>query len=243
MDLPTLFGLFIVTGGGTILGSLPIIFHRYLKESYWNWLESFGGGVMTGASLFSLLLPAYVMVRDLDQSYLQLVLAIVLGVIFIFLSALVIQKLTRNTLHQRAFLFVFVMALHNVPEGLAVGVDVAGLGWKESLPLTIAIFIQNLPEGFVSAMIFLLGGFSLRKAFLANGVTAVIESVSSYFGFIFVFNSRVSLPFMLAFSASCMLSVVLREVMVKARGVEPASFSLSGFSVGVLLCAVLDLAL
>lgn len=243
MNLPTLFGLFLVTGGGTIMGSLPVFFHRYLKDSHWSWLESFGGGVMTGASVFSLLLPAYVLIRDQGQSYLQLVAPVFLGILFIFLSAFLIQKVTGNVLHQRAYLFVFVMALHNIPEGLAVGVDVAGLGWRESLPLTLAIFIQNLPEGFVSAMIFLLAGFSLREAFLANGITAVVETISSFFGFIFVSNSRVSLPSMLSFSAACMLSVVCRELMVNARGVEAASFSLLGFSAGVLLCAVLDLAL
>lgn len=243
MNLATLFGLIIVTGGATTLGSLPVLFHRYLKDYQWNWWESFGGGVMTGASLFSLLYPALVMVRESGTSYWEFFLAIVLGGIFILLSASVIERVTKNTLHQRAFLFVFVMGLHNVPEGLAVGVDVAGLGWKESLPLTIAIFIQNLPEGLVSAMSFLVAGFSVRSALLANFVTAVIEAVSAFIGYIFVSESKVSLSFMLAFSGACMLSVVGREVAVKIKGAEAASFSLSGFGFGVMVCAVLDLLL
>ena len=236
MNLPTLIGLICVTGGATIIGSLPVLFHQYLKEYQWNWWESFGGGVMTGASLFSLLYPAIL----LAHSYWQIVIAVVSGVMFILLSAKAITKLTENTLHQRAFLFVFVMGLHNIPEGLAVGVDVAGLGWRESLPLTLAIFIQNLPEGLVSAMSFLIAGFSVRKSILANGVTAVIETVSAFVGYIFISDTRMSLSFMLAFSGACMLSVVGREVVVKIRGAESASFSRSGFVVGVLVCAVLD---
>jgi zinc transporter, ZIP family len=243
VDLTTLIGLVSVTGGATFVGSLPVMFHRYLGDYQWNWWESFGGGVMTGASLFSLLYPAFVLVKERGDSYLSLLVAIVVGVLFIFTSALLLKKLTENALHQRAYLFVFVMGLHNIPEGLAVGVDVAGLGWRESLPLTVAIFIQNLPEGLVSAMSFLIAGFSVRKAILANGITALIEAVSAFVGYQFIFDSRVELSFMLAFSGACMLSVVGREVALKIKGAEAASFSRGGFAIGVLVCAVLDLLL
>lgn len=243
MSLITLFGLILVTGGATTIGSLPIFFHRYLKDYQWNWWESFGGGVMTGASLFSLLYPAWILMGNEGTSYWHFFHAIVLGVSFIILSAVVIKRVTKNTLHQRAFLFVFVMGLHNVPEGLAVGVDVAGLGWRESLPLTLAIFIQNLPEGLVTAMRFLVAGFTVRQSLLANGVTALIEAASAFVGYLFIIDSRVSLSFMLAFSGACMLSVVGREVVEKLRGAEAASFSLGGFGMGVLICAALDLLL
>ena len=243
MDLTTLIGLVCVTGGATFAGSLPVMFHRYLGDYQWNWWESFGEGVMTGASLFSLLYPALLLVQERDESYLSLMVAILLGVFFIFASARLLEKITENALHQRAYLFVFVMGLHNIPEGLAVGVDVAGLGWRESLPLTVAIFIQNLPEGLVSAMSFLIAGFSVRKAIFANGITALIEAVSAFVGYIFIFDSKVELSFMLAFSGACMLSVVGREVALKIKGAEAASFSRGGFTIGVLVCAVLDLLL
>src|SRR5690606_34544651 len=108
----------------------------------WSFWESFGGGVMVSAAIFSLFLPAW----ELSQNnYSHFFWAILLGACFIFLMAGIMSKLTTNIFHQRAFLFVFVMGLHNIPEGLAVGVNVAGMGWKESLPLSVAIFIQNLP--------------------------------------------------------------------------------------------------
>lgn len=239
MSLPTILGLFLVTGGSTTLGSLPVLFHHYFKESHWSWWESFGGGVMVSASIFSLFIPAIM----LSTSFLPIVQGILSGVTFIFLMAMVIQKLTENVLHQRAYLFVFVMGLHNIPEGLAVGVDVGALGWKESLPLTIAIFIQNLPEGLASAMSFLISGFSVNKALVANGVTAVIETLSAFMGFSFVTSTMIGLPFLMSFAGACMMSVVAREALIKIRGEEAATFSYGGFGVGLLVCAVLDLIL
>lgn len=243
MSLPTILGLFLVTGGSTTLGSLPVLFHHFIKASHWSWWESFGGGVMVSASIFSLFLPAFQMIQDNGGSYSQIPLGIVSGVSFIFIMAMMIKKLTENVLHQRAFLFVFVMALHNIPEGLAVGVDVAAMGWRESLPLTIAIFIQNLPEGLASSMSFLISGFTVKKALMANGVTAIIETLSSFLGFAFVKDSSIGLPFLLAFSGACMMSVVAREALIKIRGEEAATFSYGGFTIGLMVCAVLDLVL
>lgn len=239
MSLPTILGLFIVTGGATTIGSLPVLFHRYFKEANWEWWESFGGGVMISASVFSLFIPAIKMAT----SFGPIIQGIFFGVAFIFIMALTIKKLTENVLHQRAYLFVFVMGLHNIPEGLAVGVDVGALGWKESLPLTIAIFIQNLPEGLASAMSFLISGFSVNKALIANGVTAVIETLSAFMGHSFATGAHVGLPFLMAFSGACMMSVVIREALIKINGEEAATFSYQGFGVGLLVCAVLDFAL
>jgi ZIP family zinc transporter len=238
MSLPTILGLFVITGGATTLGSLPVIFHKYIKANHWGWWESFGGGVMVSASLFSLFLPAV----KLGSLY-QVSAGIVLGICFIFFMTFIIQKLTENVLHQRAFLYVFVMALHNIPEGLAVGVDVAALGWRASLPLTVAIFIQNLPEGLTSAMSFLLSGFALKKALLANGVTAVIETLSAFLGYAFIHDAKINLPFLLSFAGACMISVVGREIFLKIDQKETHAVSVPGFLAGVTLCGLLDLTL
>jgi ZIP family zinc transporter len=243
MSLSTLLGLFLVTGVATTLGSVPVLFHHYIKKSHWSWWESFGGGVMVSASLFSLFLPAWKLVQIGKGSYSSILLGIATGVAFIFLMTIMIKKLTENVLHQRAFLFVFVMGLHNIPEGLAVGVDVAALGWRASLPLTIAIFIQNLPEGLASSMSFLVSGFTVRKALFANFVTAVIETLSAFLGFAFVSDSVVGLTFLLSFAGACMMSVVAREVLIKIKDSAPATFSYSGFGAGLLVCALLDLVL
>jgi ZIP family zinc transporter len=216
-----------------------VLFHHYFKQSHWIWWESFGAGVMVSASIFSLFIPALKM----SPSFAPIAQGIVVGIMFILILSWLIKKFTENVFHQRAILFVFVMGLHNVPEGLAVGVDVAALGWAESLPLTIAIFIQNLPEGLASAMSFLISGFSVRSALLASGVTAVIETLSSFLGFTFVSHALMGLPFLLSFSGACMMSVVAREALIRMQGEEAAAFSYSGFGVGLMVCALLDLVL
>ena len=194
---------------------------------------------MVSASIFSLFLPAI----SMSDSYRPVFFGAVTGMSFILILVMIMNKLTENVLHRRAYLFVFVMGLHNIPEGLAVGVDVAALGWRESLPLTVAIFIQNLPEGLVSSMSFLISGFSVRQALLANGVTALIEALSSFLGYTFVSSAIAGLPFLLSFAGACMFCVVFREVLGKLRGAQPAAFSYQGFAVGLSVCAVLDLLL
>lgn len=237
MNLSTLLGLFVITGGATTMGSLPLLFHRYIKDSHWDWWESFGGGVMMSAALFSLLLPAIEI-----GSVVEILGGVFSGIIFIFAMTLFIKKVTENVRHQRAYLFVFVMGLHNIPEGLAVGVDVAAIGWQKSLPLTVAIFIQNLPEGLAAAMSFLISGFALNKALLANGITAAIETLSAVLGYTFIHHARLNLPYLLSFAGACMFAVVAREIFIKVR-VEKKNVSTPGFLVGVLLCALLDLVL
>lgn len=237
MTLMSFLGLFIVSGLSTLVGSVPVVFHHYMKESHRCFWESFGGGVMISASLFSLFLPAW----RLSHSFDPLLKGLAIGMFFIFVSAKVVKRLTQNLARQRAFLFVFVMSLHNIPEGLSVGFDVAALGWEDSLPLAVAIFIQNLPEGFVTSLSFLLAGFSLPVALMANAVTAVIETISSVAGFAFVRSSHISLSLLLSFAGASMMTVVTLELFEKKQHGE--KFSLPGFLIGLTLCAFLDLIL
>lgn len=234
-NLETLLGLVLVSGVSTLLGSVPVIFHRYLKEKQECFWESFGGGVMLSASVFSLFLPAWRM----SDSILPLVQGLLGGVVFILISALLVRRVTKNISHQRAFLFIFVMALHNIPEGLSVGFDVAALGWEKALPLGVAIFIQNLPEGFVSSLSFILAGFSLPLALGANFVTAVIESASAIVGFEFARSTTLKLPLLLSFAGASMMTVVCSEGFERKRHGE--KFSSIGFTLGLTLCALLDL--
>lgn len=231
----TVLGLVLVSGVSTLLGSVPVIFHRYLKEKQECFWESFGGGVMLSASVFSLFLPAWRM----SESVVPLVQGLTGGIFFILISALIVRRLTKNISHQRAFLFVFVMALHNIPEGLSVGFDVAALGWEKALPLGIAIFIQNLPEGFVSSLSFILAGFSLTAALTANFVTAVVESTSAILGYEFARTTTMKLPLLLSFAGASMMTVVCSEVVERKSHGE--KFSSVGFALGLTLCALLDL--
>lgn len=228
-------GLFLVCGLSTLSGSVPVFFHRYLREESRAFWESFGGGVMLSASFFSLFLPA----MRLASTSVPILQGVLGGIVFILVSGRVVKKITENIARQRALLFVFVMALHNIPEGLSVGFDVAAIGWSEALPLTVAIFIQNIPEGFVSSLAFILAGFSLPLALLANAVTAVIETLAAFGGFAFVRSSTVSLPLLLSFAGASMSNVVISEILERRRLRE--NLSPLGFTLGLVVCGLLDL--
>jgi ZIP family zinc transporter len=240
MSWSTFLGLLFITAGSTLLGSLPVLLHKYLKESQWTWWESFCGGVMISASVFSLYLPAYEILKSSGNSVWIMLQATLAGVFFISISHHFMSRWTSDHAHRKAYLFVLAMGVHNVPEGMAVGVDVAALGWSEAMPLSVAIFIQNLPEGLVSSMTFLVSGFSIQMSLLANAITAVIEALSSLGGYTFVFQSGLDLSFLLSFSGACMVSVVVVEGLNKFKHGEAAAFSPSGFGIGLLVCAALD---
>jgi zinc transporter, ZIP family len=243
LNLGTLLGLFVVSGLSTLLGSVPVLFHRYLRDSSWSWLEGFGGGVMTGASLFSLFWPATLLLQEQQRSLWIMAQATLLGVGFVFIASFALGRLIANSKKHHAFLIVFVMALHNIPEGIAVGVNVAALGWSKALPLNAAIFIQNLPEGFVSSMSFLLAGYGIYPALLANALTAVCEVLAAILGYILARGADHHLAFMLAFAGASMLSVVVMEYGRQRRRGEAHAYSWSGFLTGLVLTAVLDLLL
>lgn len=243
MTLLTVLGLLIVTAGATLLGSLPVVFHHFLNKQQIEWWESFGGGVMISASFFSLYHPAFVMLRESALPLWPLLTGSLWGAGLILLASALMHKWSLKEAHRRAFLVVFAMGLHNIPEGMAVGVDVSAVGWQKALPLTVAIFIQNLPEGLVTSMSFLLSGFSVRASLFANGVTAMIEGFSALAGFQVVSMRDLDLPFMLSFSGAFMTCVVLLEFLEKRKRNERERVFFPGFLMGLCVCAFLDLAL
>ena len=243
MEWWTILGLLFITMGATLLGSIPVFFHRFLAPHYWGWWESFGAGVMVSASFFSLFLPAYNMLRAENASLAPLYSGILSGTAFILMAGFFMRILTKNSRHRRAYLFVLAMGIHNIPEGLSVGVDVAAFGWRDSLPLGIAIFIQNLPEGLVSTMVFLASGFGLSLSLFANAVTAAIEGLSALSGHLFASTSNTSLPFLLSFAGACMSSVVFFEAYQRWSAHEAEYFSWKGGMWGLAVCAILDVLL
>lgn len=241
MSWTTILGLLFVTAGSTLIGSLPVLFHRYLRQSRWEWWESFCGGVMVSASIFSLFLPAFEILREKQASLMPLLQGALLGTMFILLAEKLVRKKIGDRAHHRAYLFVLAMGLHNVPEGLAVGVDTAALGWREALPLNAAIFLQNLPEGLVSSMTFLVAGFGVKRSLMANAVTAVIEGIFALIGFVFVLHMNIGLAFLLSFAGACMVTVVVNEGVYKLRTGGAAGIAWPGLIVGFAVCAMLDL--
>src|SRR5690606_39250557 len=103
-----------------------------------------------------------------------------------------------------------------------------------------ANFIQNLPEGLVSSLAFLVRGFSVSRALWANAITAVVEGLSAIIGFAGVSQFNLNLPLLLSFAGACMMSVVASETIERWRNGEAAALSSSGFLIGLVTCGALD---
>jgi len=243
-----------VTFLATSFGALPSLFLRSISEPRKDLLLGLSAGVMLAATCYSLLLPA-IETASMDRPPL---LAASLVAIVLLAGALLIHILNEIVPHEhffsgkeggeaarlkRIWLFVLAIAIHNIPEGLAVGVA-AGSGKPEIfLPLVIGIGFQDIPEGLVVALALLAYGYRLRDAFFVAVLTGLIEAIGTASGFFFVQAASGILPWMLGFSGGMMLYVISKEMIPEshARGHEKqATF---GLMVGFALMMILDVAM
>lgn len=251
-DSPTTAALVasVVAGFSTLVGALPALFVRRLTDSATSLLLAFGAGVMLAATAFSLIAPALEMHAALELWGSPLV-SVWSGVV---LGAGLVHLGDRFVPHEhfvkgreggdgraikRSWLFVFAIALHNLPEGLAVGAGFGGGDAGTGLVIATGIVVQNLPEGLVAAVSLLAVGYGRRTAIGVAGATGLFETFGGFVG-VATFNLVQGLvPFVLSLAGGAMLYVVVQEVVPEAyrRGTQrPATWSLvAGFLVMLTL--------
>lgn len=248
------FATSLAAGVATGVGALPILLVRTLTGRSEAALMGFSAGVMLAASFFSLLLPA---LTELSESHSELAGAFrACGALVA--GAAVLGVLNRFTPHehflkgpkgsdprslQRMWLFVVAITLHNVPEGLAVGVGVGSAQAGVGLPVAVGIALQNMPEGLVVAVSLLREGYSRRMALLVALATGLVEPVSSVLGFGAVSVAAGLLPYGLAFAAGAMIYVISDEIIPESHRGEAAEVATWGTIVGFVVMTVLDTAL
>lgn len=243
----------LAAGLATGVGALPIFARRQWGRSGQVHLLALAAGVMLGAAIFSLILPAMEIVQGRGGT--ELGAAAVAGT-GVALGALAIWGLhtviphehfikgvdSRPTLHLgRNWLFVLAITLHNFPEGMSVGV--AWGAASTALPVTVGIALQNLPEGLAVAGALVGDGFARRRAFAIALATGLVEPVGGLAGALAVTLGEQLLPWALAFAGGAMLFVISGEVIPETHreGHERrATFSLvAGFVIMMLLDVVL----
>jgi ZIP family zinc transporter len=214
----------IGAGAATGLGGLALLPFPHPSDRLMDGLLGFTAGVMLAATAFSLLVPA------LERGNLGEVLAgfAAGGVLFALLDLVVPHVHARfaekgapvNAAGERATLLLSALTIHNVPEGLAVGVAFAAGGPELGVPLALAIGIQNVPEGFAAAAPLLGAGVSRRKAIGFAAATGAVEPPSAIAAFAAFGLATVLLPIGLAFAAGAMLYVIVDELVPEshARG-------------------------
>ncbi len=235
-----IFVVIMVPFIGTILGSMLVfIMKKELNRKLEVLIYGFAAGVMMAALIWSLIIPS------LEYgSIIPVIIGLILGVLFFFIIDYVLDK-RLNFQSDRSNLMVAI-TLHNIPEGMAVGVAVAsylagGLSFSSCLALAIGIAIQNFPEGSVVSFPLLKKGYSKKKAFLYGFFSGVFELLGTIITLLFTKIVVVIMPYMLAIAAGAMMYVIVIELVPES--VHKSRFNVIGFLIGFILMMILDVML
>ena len=245
---------------GTVLGAACVFFLKgQMPRQVQRALTGFAAGVMTAASVWSLLIPAMDQAAHLGKlAFLPAFIGLWVGVLFLLALDKAIPHLHMNSdcpegrscgLGKSTMLF-FAVALHNLPEGMAVGVLLAGwLSGNETisstavLALAIGIAIQNVPEGAIISMPLKSNGMNRGKAFALGAASGAVEPVGAILTLLLSGLLAPVLPYVLAFAAGAMLYVVVEELIPEMSEGDHSNIGTIFFTVGFSVMMVLDVAL
>lgn len=254
----------LFTYGVTALGASLVFFFKSINKTVLNSMLGFAAGVMIAASFWSLLAPAIEMSTDQGQNaWLTVAIGFLAGGLFLWLVDKLMPHLhiglERNqaegikTSWQRSILLVLAITLHNIPEGLAVGVafgavasGIPSASLAGAVALAIGIGLQNFPEGAAVSIPLRREGFSRKKAFLFGQASGFVEPLAGVIGAFAVISVRAVLPYALAFAAGAMIYVVVEELIPEAqsnRGGSSTDLATIGCLIGFTVMMILDVSL
>jgi len=244
----------------TALGAAVVFTAKDISRRVLDVMLGFAGGVMIAASYWSLLAPAIEMSEGKDiPSWVPAVVGFLAGGIFLrgidkilphlHIGFPVEEAEGVKTSWHRSTLLVLAITLHNIPEGLAVGVafgalasDLPAASLGAAVALTIGIGIQNFPEGLAVSMPLRREGLSRRKSFWYGQLSAIVEPIAGVIGATAVIIAQPILPYALAFAAGAMIFVVIEEVIPEAQRGGNADLATMGGMVGFAVMMLLDVA-
>lgn len=251
----------IFTWGMTALGAAGVFFFREFNRRVMDAMLGFAAGVMIAASFWSLLSPALELAASGPlPAWLPALLGFAGGGAFLGAVDRLVPHLHLNfprseaegpaSSWRRSMLLTAAITIHNIPEGLAVGVafgaavsGLPGAAWASALALAIGIGIQNLPEGLAISLPLRREGFSRAKAFAVGQLSAVVEPVAAVLGALAVVSARSLLPYALSFAAGAMIFVVVEELIPESQRGGNTDLATAGALLGFAVMMVLDVAL
>ncbi len=250
------------TYGMTAAGAALVFLHRNPPRKFMDLMLGFAGGVMTAASYFSLLRPSIEIAEELGMiAWIPAVVGFLAGgVVLRFIDAILPhlhldEKAPEGikTSWRRTTLLILAITLHNIPEGLAVGVAFGAIGAEVSaglsasltgaISLALGIGIQNFPEGLAVSMPLRREGLSAFKSFWYGQLSGLVEPLFATLGVLMVYKALYSLPYALAFAAGAMMYVVVEEVIPESQSEGNSDISTMGFMIGFAVMMLLDVAL
>ena len=247
----------------TAAGAALVFVFKEVQRKWLDFMLGFTGGVMIAASFWSLLSPAIAMSEESFGPRLAWIPAAVgfgVGALFIYgidkvlphlhLNAKMSEKEGVKTSWDRTILLVLAITLHNIPEGLAVGVSfgAVAMGYENfemgaAVALAIGIGIQNFPEGLAVAVPLRRQGLSRRKSFMWGQLSAIVEPVAGVLGAVAVIYMKPILPYALSFAAGAMIYVVVEEVIPETQRDKYTDIATLGFIGGFIVMMSLDVGL
>lgn len=245
---------------GTMLGSSMVyLMKNKINDKVEKTLLGFAGGIMIAASIWSLIVPSINQSSSMGKfAWLPAAIGLVIGFAFLLVLDTIIPHLHINSETpegmpsklKKTTMMVFAVTLHNIPEGMAVGVAIAGayygnalLTFSSALALSIGIAIQNFPEGAIISMPLKSEGLSKNKSFIYGTLSGIVEPIFAFLTFFIAgFISNI-LPYILSFAAGAMLYVVVEEIIPESQTGKHTNLATIGFALGFILMMILDVAL
>lgn len=242
----------IFTFSITAIGSSFVFLFKKVNKSIMDAMLGFSAGVMIAASFWSLLSPSIEMAENLNMiPWLVSLIGFLLGGSLLFIGDKVFDEISKkkknfNNKFKRCLMLIFSITLHNIPEGLAVGVafgsiaySLDGASTSTACLLALGIGLQNFPEGTAISVPLRREGFSRTKSFIYGSLSAIVEPISCVIGALLVIKVRYLLPYLLAFAAGAMIYVVVEELIPESQTNKKkdlmAFFTLIGFSIMMIL--------
>ena len=255
----TFYGILIPVLGTTLGAACVFFLKKTLSESLQRALTGFAAGVMVAASVWSLLIPAIEQSSSMGRlAFAPAVIGFWCGVLFLLLLDHIIPHLHRNCQQtegpkahlQRSTMLLLAVTLHNIPEGMAVGVMYAGylsgstqITAAGALALSLGIAIQNFPEGAIISMPLRAEGMNKPKAFLYGTLSGVVEPIGAVLTILAAQYIIVALPYLLSFAAGAMLYVVVEELIPEMSQGRHSNLGTLFFAVGFTMMMALDVGL
>lgn len=249
----------LFTWGITALGAAVVFLFKNINKNIMDGMLGLAAGVMLAATFWSLLSPALEMADSLNLiSWLVVAIGIIAGGLLLFLGDKIFEyfasknekSIKDNTRCKRCLMLITSITLHNIPEGMAIGVAFGSIAYGlegatvgAAVMLAVGIGIQNFPEGSAISLPLRREGMSRTKAFLVGNISGIVEPISAVIGAILVMKVRILLPILLAFAGGAMIYVVVQELIPESQTNEKkdlmALFTIFGF----IIMMVLDVAL
>lgn len=259
MAVSTGFGIMIPFLGTMLGAGFVFLLRNQIKPWVNTVLAGFASGIMMAASVWSLLIPAIEMSEGMGKlSFLPAAVGFALGIVFLLCMDKVVPHIHIENGQQEGMkaklrkttMLVFAVTLHNIPEGMAVGIVYAGLGTQMSgitvagaTALAFGIALQNIPEGAIISLPLKGEGMSKTKAFLYGALSGIVEPIGALITVLLTAYITPILPYMLAFAAGAMAYVIIEELVPESAASGHSDIGTIGFTVGFIIMMILDVTL